>query len=72
MHPPLTVTSLLELTRLFEYSSLFLNEQGQRLLGVPRWSLTHSCLAPQERAHWLLPIGYATVYPVNANGNRVL
>ena len=72
MYPPLTITSLLELTRLFEYSSVFLNDQGQRLLGVPQWALTHCCLTPQERAHWLVPIGYATVYPVHVNGNRVL
>ncbi|HMU65562.1 MAG TPA: hypothetical protein PKE57_00375 [Cellvibrionaceae bacterium] len=72
MYPPLTVTSLLELTRLFEYSSVFLNEQGQRLLGVPRWALAHACLTPQERAHWLVSIGYASVYPVNLNGERVL
>ncbi|HRH77227.1 MAG TPA: hypothetical protein PK129_07755, partial [Cellvibrionaceae bacterium] len=69
MNAPLTITSLLELIRLFEYASTFLDDQGQRLVGVPNWALTQSSLSCEERGNWLVPIGYTNVYPMTVDQN---
>lgn len=69
MNAPLTITSLLELIRLFEYASTFLDDQGQRMVGVPNWALSQSSLSCEERANWLVPVGYTNVYPISVDQN---
>ncbi|HMW48349.1 MAG TPA: hypothetical protein PKC70_08645, partial [Cellvibrionaceae bacterium] len=72
MLPPLTISSLLELTTLFEHSSVFTDHQGQHLKGVPRGRLKHSALSAAELADWSAIVGYTNTVAVRCEDRTLL